>query len=406
MILVRGEWRRYLNSLDPNEDDVTNGLDTTNFDVEAVNIQENANRKPINYVSPPGVVREQLYSNNTVINQNEQSLVLRAAGTGLEPADSRAVFKNVSVDMRQFKRLKMFLHAESLPDAPILNNNEMVAFIRFGNDFTENFYQIEMPLQVTPAPANTTGAVLAEQVWPAGNNLDLSLASLTQLKILSRAQPPLGEDEIFYQNEGNLRIGVRGNPNFGLVRTLMVGIKNNTITPTDPTGKDIQGEVWFNELRLAEMDNQGGMAAVVSIDGNIADFATISASGKMSTIGFGTLEQGPNERSREDTQQYNIVTNLALGKLLPKKWGINLPFNYAIGEETLTPEYDPFNQDIKLDQLIDVTANQAEKDNIKNRAIDYTKRQSINFIGVKKERSAKGDAAYLRSRKLNIVVFL
>jgi len=393
--LVRGEWRRYLNTLDPLEDTETNNLDTTDFDVEAVNIEENSNRQPINYVSPPGVEREQLYNNNTVINQNEQSLALRASGSGLEPGDSRAVFKNVSVDMRQFKKLKMFLHAEALPgDSPGLQKDEMVAFIRFGNDFTENFYQVEIPLEVTSP--RLQGVVPADQVWPAANEIDLPLALLTKLKILSRAQPAPAPGVIYYQTENQLdpsrpnklNIGVRGNPNFGLVRTLMVGIKNNRTGVVDPDGR-IRGEVWFNELRMADMDNQGGMAAVLNIDGNIADFATVSATGKMSTIGFGTLEQGPNERSREDLQQYNIVTNLNLGKLLPKKWGINLPFNYAIGEETITPEYDPFNQDIKLDQLLEVTSDAAEKDNIKNRAIDYTKRQSINFIGVKKERSAK-----------------
>jgi cell surface protein SprA len=182
-----------------------------------------------------------------------------------------------------------------------------------------------------------------------------------------------------------MKLGVRGNPNFGLVRNLMVGVKNNTSGSLTP--RPIKGEVWFNELRLSEMDNSGGMAALVNIDANFADFATISATGKMSTIGFGTLEQGPNERSREDMQQYNIVTNLSLGKLMPKKWHINLPFNYAIGEETITPEYDPFNQDIKLDQILDVTASAAERATIKDRAIDYTKRKSINFIGVKKERA-------------------
>ena len=140
------------------------------------------------------------------------------------------------------------------------------------------------------------------------------------------------------------------------------------------------------------MDNSGGMAAVVNLDTNFADFVTISATGKMSTIGFGALEEGPNERSREDLKQYNIVTNFSLGKLLPKKWGINLPFNYAIGEEIITPEYDPFNQDIKLKQLLDITTDQAEKDNIRNRAIDYTKRKSINFIGVKKERGPEQKA--------------
>ena len=393
--LVRGEWRRYIKSLqvgDDNPDD-----DLTNFDVEAVNIEENASRKPINYVSPPGVQREQLYSNNTVINQNEQALALRVSGSGLQVGDSRAVYKNVSVDMRQFKKLKMFLHAEALADTsvPALQNEQMTAFIRFGNDFSENFYQVEIPLQVTPLPANSSGVVSADQVWPAANEIDLPLALLTKLKIISRSQS-LAAGEIFYQTENQLdpsrpdkmRIGVRGNPNFGLVRTLMVGIKNNRTDATEPNGR-IYGEVWFNELRLAEMDNNGGMATVVNVDGNVADFATVSGTGKFSTIGFGTLEQGPNERSREELKQYNIVTNLGLGKLLPKKWGINLPFNYSIGEETSTPEYDPFNQDIKLKQLLDVTASDAEKAQIKDRAIDYTKRQSINFIGVKKERSAK-----------------
>jgi cell surface protein SprA len=396
--LVRGEWRRYTNTLDFND---TNAADDgTDLDVLAVNVQENNERCPVNYITPPGVVREQLYNNNTIINQNEQSLSLRVSGDGLEPEDSRAVFKNVSIDMRQFKKLKMFLHAESLPDEIALSDDQMKGFIRFGNDFTQNFYQIEVPLKVTvPSTASSSNcsALSAETVWPAENEIDLSLSLLTQMKIwalnINTATLPL--DGIYYPDDdtsidgdpnmrdGNakLRLGIKGNPNFGLVRTLMVGMKSNE------THQDIKGEVWFNELRLADMDNQGGMAAVLNVDTNFADFATVSATGKKSTIGFGALEQGPNERSREDIQQYNIVTNVNLGKLLPLKWGVNVPFNYAIGEEIITPEYDPFNQDIKLNQLLEETASKTEKDNISNRAIDYTKRRSINFIGVRKQRS-------------------
>jgi cell surface protein SprA len=392
--LVRGEWRRYTNTLDFNDTNVAD--DKTELDVAAVNIQENNQRCPINYITPPGVQREQLFNNNTIINQNEQSLSLRVSGDGLELGDSRAVFKNVSIDMRQFKKLKMFLHAESLPNETTLRDDQMIGFIRFGNDFTQNFYQVEIPLKVTVPSASSTSdcsPLSAEEVWPEENEIDLSLALLTQLKILAMSVDlsTLPLDGIYYQNEdelnpalGNkpnkLRLGIKGNPNFGLVRTLMVGVKSNE------TRQDLKGEVWFNELRLSDMDNQGGMAAVLSVDSNLADFATISATGKKSTIGFGALEQGPNERSREDIQQYNIVTNVNLGKLLPPKWGVNLPFNYAIGEETITPEYDPFNQDIKLKQLLDNTDDSAKKDNISSRAIDYTKRMSINFIGVRKQR--------------------
>jgi cell surface protein SprA len=396
--LVRGEWRRYINTLQPTAVDIDPTDDPTGFDVTTVNIEENSNRTPIRYVTPSGVVREQLYNNNTVINQNEQSLSLRvydktnpqSGSQGLESGDSRAVFKNVDVDMRQYNKLKMFLHAEALPSPPEgnpLQNDQMVAFIRFGNDFTENFYQVEIPLKVT-----AQGASSPSDVWPAENEIDLKTALLTQLKILNlNGSQPVDGNGIFFKNEeeldpsaitksNKLRIGVKGNPNFGFVRTLMVGVKNQK-------SGYARGEVWFNELRIADVDNKGGMAAIASLDTNLADLLTLSATGRMNTIGFGSLEQSPNERSRENAKQYDIVTNVSLGKLLPKKWGINVPFNYAVGEQIITPEYDPFNQDIKLKQLIDVTSDAAEKENLKNRAIDFTKRTSINFIGVRKDRA-------------------
>ncbi|HUH51622.1 MAG TPA: cell surface protein SprA [Flavobacterium sp.] len=401
--LVRSEWRRYTNTLDPFEDNSTDGLDNTSFDVQTVNIQENGNRSPIKYITPPGVEREQLYQNNTLINQNEQSLSLRISSAdggyngGLEPQDARAVFKNVNVDMRQYKRLKMFLHAESLPklsaDNPNgevnpLQDDQMIAFIRFGNDFTQNFYQVEVPLKVTQE-----GAIIDTDVWPEANNMDISLDLMTQLKILSIG---INWDDIAPEDNGiffkdvqeldpsstsNHRIGIKGNPNFGYVRTLMLGLKNGTET------QDIRGEAWFNELRLVEMDNRGGMAATLSMDTNFADFANISATGNMNTIGFGGIEDKPNQRSREERMQYNIVSAFQLGKLLPKSWYFRLPFSYSIGEEFVTPEYDPFYQDIRLQQYLDTETDAGRRAAIKDRAIEYTKIRSINFIGVKKDRA-------------------
>ncbi|MBS7252663.1 T9SS outer membrane translocon Sov/SprA [Flavobacterium branchiicola] len=389
--LVRGEWRKYTGTLDAN--DTNPNDDGVEFDVAAVNVQENSTKCPVNYVIPPGVQREQLYNNNTVINQNEQALAIRIGGAGLQYQDSRGAFKNVSVDMRQYKKLKMFLHAESLPNESALLDEEMVGFIRFGNDFTQNFYQVEIPLKVTQIGGSC--AISPDLVWMDDNNIDLALELLTRMKIKAMSID-INSDKrdingIYYPDDdlsesggdgdSRLKLGIKGNPNFGLVRNLMVGVKSRA------DHKDIKGEVWFNELRMSDLENKGGMAALLNVDTNMADFATISATGKKSTIGFGSLEQGANERDREDIQQYNIVTNLNLGKLLPHKWGINLPFNYAIGEEVITPEYDPFNQDIKLDQLINETTDPNEKDNIRTRAVDYTKRKSINFIGVRKDRA-------------------
>lgn len=398
--LVRGEWRRYVNSLDALDSDVSD--DDTGFDVVAVNVQENGSRSPIPYVAPPGVDREQLYNNNTVINQNEQSLSLRVYKKdpalvglgGLEEDDARAVFKNVDVDMRQYKKLRMFLHAEPLQvdvaSGNDLKDDEMVAFIRIGNDFTDNFYQIEMPLKVSSLNARS-----AEDVWLAENEIELPLALLTRIKSLNIAGDPSiipDANGIAFLNESvlgsardRMNIGIKGNPNFGQVRTLMVGLKNPNPAATGP----IRGEVWFNELRMSEIDNKGGYAAVANLDTNLADFATFSATGRLSTIGFGALEEGPNERSREDVKQYDIVSNFNVGQLLPKKWKINLPFNYAVGEQIITPKYDPLYQDLELKEVLAAESDANKKDEIENRAIDYTKRTSVNFIGVKKERGEK-----------------
>ncbi len=361
--LVRGDWRRYTNTLNETSSGVDNSK--AQFDINVVNVIENDARTPVPYVLPPGVYREQLTTNNTLINQNEQSLSIKVCG--LEKNEGKAVFKATSVDMRQFNKLKMFVHAEAI--APnTLKDGDLSAFVRFGNDLTDNFYQVEVPLVVTNAGAN-----LPDQVWPVQNNLNLLLEDLTVLKLASFNDPTKDNTKIYRQ--GNL--GIKGNPDFGSVRNLMVGVKNNT-------QNDVCGEVWFNELRLADMDNKGGMAALASVDGNVADVATYSATGRMSTMGFGALEQGPNERSRQESLQYDLVTNLNVGKLLPQNFRLNIPFNFSNGEQFITPEYDPQSADVKLEVV--KNSNLANANDILNRAIDYTKRTSYSLIGVRKER--------------------
>jgi cell surface protein SprA len=187
----------------------------------------------------------------------------------------------------------------------------------------------------------------------------------------------------FFDGPNNLRVGMKGNPNFGDVQIMMVGIKN-------VSASNESGTVWFNEMRLSDLKNQGGWAAVGSLDANVADFATVSASGRISTIGFGGIEQGPNERSIEDVKQYDLTTNVNLGQLLPKKWGLQVPFNYTRGEELITPQYDPEFLDIELQDRLDSETDADEKDRILKQSTDYTKRQSFNVIGLRKDRTGDG----------------
>nr|WP_299434215.1 cell surface protein SprA [uncultured Aquimarina sp.] len=373
--LVRGDYRRYVQAGNTTNDP-TEGLNIVqdpngSYDVIVTSVSE---EETPNYVTPPGVRREELINNNTAIREDERSLALTV--NNLSPNDARGVYKNFNVDMRQYENLEMFLHAENLPNQSSLTNDELVAFIRMGNDFTNNFYQIELPLVVSDL--NTSNA---EDVWPEANRLNLPLEFLQEVKASVIGDGSLNNADLnFFNGPNNLRVGIKGNPNFGDIKVMMVGVKN-------ASGSDESGSVWFNEMRLSDLKNRGGWAAVGSMDANVADFATVSASGRISTIGFGGIEQGPNERSIEDVKQYDLTTNVNLGQLLPKKWGLQVPFNYSRGEELITPQYDPEFLDIELQDRLDNETNPDEKERIRRQSVNYTKRQSFNVIGLRKDRT-------------------
>ncbi|WP_438961533.1 cell surface protein SprA [Nonlabens sp.] len=385
MDLVRGDYRRFTATLEEDLDDPSD--DVTVFEVEGVNIENNESREPIPYRLPPGVEREELRTQNQNIRQNEQSLALRVCG--LEPEDGRSVFKNIRIDMRQYENLKMFVHAESLLNEVAIADDELQAFIRIGVDYTDNYYEIRIPLKPTPF-----GTTVREEIWPAANelNVDLSVLQAVKNEVLGSGTLSISETNFFTENLTPIPstgiateqiYGIKGNPNFGDIRAMMIGVRNATTN-------NICGEVWFNEMRLSGLKNQGGYAAVMNMDANLADFATVSATGRRSTIGFGAIEQGPNERSRENVTQYDVTTNMNLGQLLPEKWGVKLPFSYSIGEETITPQFDPQFADIELQTRLDNAADADERDAIREQSEDFTRRQSVNLIGVRKERT--GDA--------------
>ncbi len=399
--LVRGDWRRYNQKLNKNLPKNNN----TTVDISTVNILENENRIPINYVLPPDIQREQINNNNTIVRQNEQSMTLRICD--LQPMDYRAVFKNVNVDIRQYKNLKMFLHAESIVGQKPLPgegtaedyDRRLVAFIRLGTDFLDNYYQVEIPLKPTDYKESSSNKFTADEVWqPESNALEVPIKLLSKLKAFAINNSGLGKVSYFDEEMNPVsefspisalpgfkkyKFAVKGNPSLGSIKTLMIGVKN----PSNQLGDDLCGEVWFNELRIAGIDSKGGWAAVGAMDANFADLANVGATARISTIGFGSIDQTPNQSNREDMKQYDLVTNINLGKLMPEKWGLQIPLNLNIGETFITPEYDPFYQDILFQDRLDNSIRNSQRDSINDQAIDYTLRKSISLIGVRKNKT-------------------
>jgi len=369
--LVRGDWRRYTRTLDPSiaPDQPLEQQELNDFEVGVVNIEQNEGR----YVLPPGIERERLQGSTTVQQQNEQSVTLKV--NNLPQNKIRAIYKNISVDLRRYKELKMFIHAESTVINGV-DDDDLTAIVRLGTDLNDNFYQLEIPLKIS-----TYGSLAPLDVWPEANNLDAMLEQLGKIKLArDLANAPI--NELFTSTNidfGDLVLRVKGNPTLAQIRTIMLGVRNN-----NPLEKS--AEIWFNELRSAGFDNDGGWAAVVNADANFADVASLSMTGRMQTVGFGNVEDRVSQRSLDETKEYDISTSINIGKMMPKKWGIELPMNYSVGEQFIDPKFDPQYQDI---ELADVEAANLPSSIPRGTDVsrNYTKRSSISFINVRKNRN-------------------
>jgi cell surface protein SprA len=212
--LVRNQWRRFTYQLDSTGSYTPLPSNTnTGFDVTAVNLEENSSRTPIPYKIPPGIERVQQLSNNGVnLLQNEQSMSLKISN--LANGDGRAVFKTFNLDMRQYGELSMFIHAESVQGQRTVADGEMYAVIRIGQDFLSNYYEIRIPLKMTPFSSTAT----AEEIWPAENNLDFTLSDLVNLKILRNGTPGASISTVFREVIDNKTYSILGNPNLGEVQ--------------------------------------------------------------------------------------------------------------------------------------------------------------------------------------------
>jgi len=376
--LVRNTWRKFQYKLDT----TGNYSKTTvnDFNVGAVNIEENDKRSPLPYRTPREIERVQTLSNNGVnLLQNEQALTLQFCD--LAKNDGKAVFQTfANRDLRQFKKLQMYIHAEKTVGTQ-LNENDLTAVVRIGSDFVSNYYEVRIPLKLTPVNLgmDPNSDAYNDTLWMKSNSLDLDLNTLTRIKTTRNlSSTPLN---VLYSQlqENGQTYAVMGNPNLGEIKGVLMGVENiNAISAC--------GQLWFNELRLSSLDEKGGWAALGRVDANLADLGTISVSANSHSNGFGTLEQRVNERFKDNFLQFDAAATLELGKLLPKNAALSIPFFASISQITSTPEYDPFDMDIRLREKIN-TAPKSRRDSIRNNAIDFASIKTISFTNVHKNRT-------------------
>ncbi|MDR1680539.1 MAG: cell surface protein SprA [Prevotellaceae bacterium] len=391
--LVRGEWRRYNQSMiDGQEILAQPEMSNAGFDISAVNIEENSHRTPVNYILPPDATRQIDPGQYQVRQLNEQAMELRISD--LADGDARAAYKNVTFDFRKYRRLIMDVHAEGVPGKP-LRDNDVSIFIRIGSDYRYNYYEYEVPLVLTPPGFYTDNQ--REAVWRPENKVDINLDILTDAKLerneyVRRFGGSIAT--VYEKADGRNKVRIAGNPNLGQVRTVMIGVRNASKqrSPNDD-GLEKSVIVWVNELRLTNFNESSGFAANARIAAKLADFGNVSLSGNMQTPNFGGLESKMNERSMDYIYQYDVITNFELGMFFPKSIGVRLPLFFGFSENFTNPQYYPFDQDVLYDQAMRGMTSY-ERDSIKRLTQDYTRRLSFNATNVRVFANASNPAVF------------
>ena len=380
--LVRGEWRTFARNEQLTQPDVP-PISDGRLVVSAVNIDEHSTRQPVNYVMPPGVTRQTTPGQMQIIPQNEQAMVLRV--TDLAPGDARAVFRRVSLDMRMHKRLQMFVHAHEMVGTT-LNNDDLTVFIRLGSDMTMNFYEYEIPLELTPHGRymnNLSADRLA--VWPHANMFDFPLQALVNAKNqrnIERQNPNSGITnmtvfETFDPEKQRNRISVRGNPVLSEVRYIMIGVRNRT------NNEIRSGEVWVNELRMAEFNNEGGWAFQGNAAMALSDIASFNVAGRRETTGFGSIESMASERRMDDFHQINFSTSTDLGRFLPEQARIQVPTHFAVSNEVSAPKFNPLDSDVLLRDALDALATEEQRDSLRDVSNTVRTTRSFNITNAR-----------------------
>lgn len=374
--LVRGEWRTYEQPLYTG---LTGGNSGT-LAASSVSFEENAEKSPVNYVIPPGISRVLQPGSDQILENDEQALALVVEN--LASGDARAVYKNTNLDLRNYRHLQMYSHANALVGDTELENGQMSIFLRLGTDFKSNFYEYEVPLTLTPEGRYTQGANGARAVWPEENMLEIDFDLLTNVKRnrnLRKSQGQASYGQLYSEydpNKPQAKVSVMGNPTLGDVRVMMIGVRNNSRATRSI-------EVWANELRLQNYANDGGWAARAQLNVQLSDFASVNLTGHMETEGFGGLEETVTQRRNDNLTEYTVTTNVQLGKLFPESLKVNAPLYYSYGKHSVQPKYNPLDTDMPMDDALDGFSTKHERDSLRNITNRVVRTSNLSLSGVR-----------------------
>ena len=375
MRLVGSEWTEYPENLYEGAG-APPPREGTSFTLSSLSVEENAysaeGRVP--YAIPPGINRDQ--DDFSLNNQRYNERALQLCVEHLPDGDARGAFKDINYSLVNYERLTMFFHAEG----ENLRHKAAVGFVRIGSDFTQNYYEIAIPLQVTPA--TLSGSRTKRDIWPKENEIDISLNEIFAVKI-RRDREGVLHTTPYSQPMGKHVVSVVGSPRLSEATALMIGVRN----PEDD-GRDIDACIWANELRVTGIDEKNGWATKLRGQVKWADFADTSFNARYATPGFGDIQAPVQQRSQQEDLSYDMSSSLNLDKMIPGNTGIKIPAFVSYESSVSRPEFDPLDRDIPLEAAL-LSREKGERAAYEEMVLEKNRARSLNFSNVRKEKVAK-----------------
>lgn len=419
--LVGSQWR--------DADNVNNqqGATQGEFNISSVNIEENSLREPIPYRQPEGAIRAVNRGRQRQTIANEQSIVMNVDNLG---PDELKMMKRVypgGLDMINYSNVRMFVHGEGYE-----NRSGAELVVRFGTDLTNNYYEYRQPISPTDPEypfsdeqlsdlSDAERQMEAEQVWLyEENSMNILLSAFNELKQLRDQQGNntsdlFERDDLLDEAPSGAVIGIKGNPSLDRVGEIGLGIRN-PFDPDNPSNggtSSLDGQFWFNELRVSGFDNKSGWATTAKAEINMADFASFNANFDRETDGFGALTSQLGQRRLSDLQAYDLNSTVNMHKFIPDRYGWNIPVTFSTRRSSSTPRYLPNQGDIRLSEFKNAVnarddIGEQEKEELINQRVrasqTVTESYSVNVSNLSKSQSESKLAEYtLDKTTLNYV---
>lgn len=412
--LVGSQWR------DADNVDEQQGPTQGEFNISSVNIEENSQREPIPYRQPEGAIRATNRGRQRQTIANEQSIVMNVENlAGRELKMMKRVYPG-GLNMINYSNVRMFVHGEGYD-----NRGDAELVMRFGTDLTNNYYEYRQPISPSDPDYPYSDEALrdlsdaerlseAEQVWLYDqNSMNIVLRAFNELKQL-RDQQGVDPSELYACTNCSAlladappgaAVAIKGNPSLDRIGEIGMGIQN----PFDPQNPEaggvssLNGQFWFNELRVSGFDNQSGWAANAKAEIKLADFASVNANFNRETEGFGALDSRLGQRRLSNVLAYDLNSTVNMHKLIPERYGWNIPVTLSTRRSSSTPRYLPNQGDVRLSEFKsavnareDINAQQKQQiiDQQIRESQSVTESYSVNVSNLTKSRSQSKLAEY------------